>query len=366
MKTIMTVIGTRPEAIKLAPVLKAISKSKVFVNKVCVTRQHTNLLDPFITELGIVVDYQFENHKNNGSLHKSAAFMLEQFSIILKEKTPDLIIVQGDTTTAFVAALSAFYLGIPVAHVEAGLRTGNSSSPWPEETHRCLISKLTTYFFAPTEKARNALIKEGIASDKIWVVGNTSIDAIRLVKKPLKVTSEYKHKVIVVTIHRRENHGEPLIEICNALLAIAKEFFDVKIVFCLHPNPAVYQTVMAILSNVDNIDLILPMDHDSFIQLIDNSSFIITDSGGIQEEAAFLGKPILIIRNTTERPEGIHFGTAILVGTKSSNIIDSCRELIEDNEKLLSMSKVHFSYGDGYAAQRIVTILEQNFGNINS
>lgn len=359
MKTILTVIGTRPEAIKFAPVLTVVSKSKYLKNKVCITWQHTNLLDSLLVELGITVDYQFENHKNDGSLLKSAAYMLEQFSILLKEQKPDLIIVQGDTTTAFTAALAAFYLHIPVAHVEAGLRTGDYYAPWPEEAHRCLIDRLTTYFFAPTALARNTLIKEGANPKRIWVVGNTSIDAIRLVKKSLKLNIELKQKIIVVTVHRRENHGNPLIEICHALLTIAQQFMDIKIVFCLHPNPAVHRPVTEILSGVENIDLILPMDYHLFIQLLDKSSFVITDSGGIQEEVSFLGKPILIVRDTTERPEGIQAGTARLVGTKSSNIIASCRELLENNDTLSSMSKVHFSYGDGYAAQRIVNILEQ-------
>jgi len=361
MKTIMTIIGTRPEAIKLAPIIAALRESKYFKNIVCISGQHTDLVDSLLVELGITVDYQIENHKNDGSLNKSASYMLEQFSIFLKEIKPDLVIVQGDTTTAFAGALAAFYLCIPVAHIEAGLRTGNLYSPWPEEAHRCLIDKLTTYFFTPTEQARNSLVAEGARIEKIWVVGNTSIDAIRLIRETSKANNAPKQKIIVVTVHRRENHGNPLTTICHALLSIAKEFADIKIIFCLHPNPAIHGRVTNMLSNIHNIDLVPPMSHNAFVKLLVECIFIITDSGGIQEEASFMGKPILIVRDTTERPEGIVADAAMLVGTASSDIITSCRELLYSKKKLSSMSKVHFPYGDGYAAQRIVNILELEF-----
>lgn len=362
--TVLTVIGTRPEAIKLSPILVEIGKSKYFKNKICVTRQHTDLLDPFLLNLGIMVDYQFESYENNGSLHHSAANILKQFAKIFEKSKPDLVIVQGDTTTAFIAALAAFYSHIKVAHVEAGLRTGDIFSPWPEEAHRCLIDKLSSYFFAPTLQAKNKLISEGVVSEKIWVVGNTSIDAIRLKRKVSKLSVNLNKKMIIVTIHRRENQGGPLKEICKALRFIAKNFPDIKIIFFLHPNPLICDPSVEMLSGIDNIYLTKPLDHSSFIKLLDESLFIITDSGGIQEEATFMGKPVLVIRNTTERDEGIQKMTAKLIGTKSDDIIACCSELLENKETLKNMSKIHFPYGRGYAAKKIVNILEKEFSKV--
>jgi len=355
MKSILTVIGTRPEAIKLAPFLSAVHKSKRLKSKVCVTRQHTDLLDPFLLQLKIEAHYHFEeNNEKGGLLHQNAANIIKQFATILAESKPDLVVVQGDTTTAFAGALSAFYARIPVAHVEAGLRTGQLDAPWPEEGHRSLIDRLATFFFAPTVKAKEILISEGIPSEKIWVVGNTSMDAIRLARKPLQGAA--KSRNIVVTMHRRENQGEVMKEICHALRFLSQKFPEVKIQFVLHP--AVRRNVIDELSGISNIVLIEPMDHSSFIQLLDESLFVVTDSGGIQEEAPFMGKPVVVIRKTTERPEGVEAGTALLVGTQSSAIIGCCTQLLENEELLNSMSKVHFPYGDGYAAEKIVTILE--------
>jgi UDP-N-acetylglucosamine 2-epimerase (non-hydrolysing) len=362
MKTIMTLIGTRPEAIKLAPIVLALKENKYLTNKVCISGQHQGLLDAALRDLSIPVDYKIESHENEGLLHKSASYILDRFSVILKKTKPELVIVQGDTTTAFAGALAAFYLQIPVAHVEAGLRTGNLYSPWPEEAHRCLIDKMSTYFFAPTVNAKNSLIAEGVNANKVWVVGNTSIDAIRLARKsPLinnYLNNHPRQRVILVTVHRRENHGKSLAQICNALVIVAQEFSDIKIIFCLHPNPSIYQPVKHLLSNIDNIALALPMTHRAFVQVLDESIFIITDSGGIQEEASFLGKPALIVRDTTERPEGILEGNAILIGTESDDIVAHCRHLLSCKDTLHSMSKTHLSYGDGYAAERIVKILE--------
>jgi UDP-N-acetylglucosamine 2-epimerase (non-hydrolysing) len=359
MKSILTVIGTRPEAIKLAPLLSAISRSKFLENRVCISNQHTDLLDPFLLKLNIRVDYQLKSYEHDGSLYQSAAKILDQFGKILIKAKPDLVIVQGDTTTAFIAALAAFYEHVPVAHIEAGLRTGHLYSPWPEEAHRGLIDRLATYYFSPTEKAKNALLAEGISSEKIWMVGNTSIDALRLARDYSNLTSNSQEKFIVVTVHRRENHGEPLKEICHALQAIVREFADVKIAFLLHPNPSVRKTIVEVLSGKININLIEPLDHVAFIQLLDKCKFIITDSGGLQEEATFIGKPVLIVRDTTERQECVQAGTARLVGTNALNIISCCRELLENEELITAMSKVHYPFGDGYASERIVKVLEQ-------
>ncbi len=359
MKFLLTVIGTRPEAIKFMPILLAIRRNKYFKNKVCITNQHTGLLEQMLLSLGIQVDYQFKRLENEHTLQQKAARILEQFGEFLLKIKPDLILVQGDTVTSFIAALAAFYTHIPIAHVEAGLRTGRLDSPWPEEGHRRLIAQITSYFFAPTQKAKKALLKEGVPSNKIWVVGNTSIDAIRLNQESAITIGDSMPQNIVVTIHRRENLGEPLKEICHALRIIATQFPNVKITFFLHPNPYVCKTVTKLLSNISNIDLLEPLDHFSFIRTLKKCSFIITDSGGIQEEASFIGKPVLITRDTTERPEGVIVGAARLVGIKSANIVTCCCELLKNPEKLADMSKIHYSYGDGYAAERIVDILEQ-------
>ncbi|ROT47764.1 non-hydrolyzing UDP-N-acetylglucosamine 2-epimerase [Candidatus Cardinium hertigii] len=303
---------------------------------------------------------QFEPIECYGELTQSAIMMLPQLDNMLKKLRPDVILVQGDTTTAFLAALAGFYAHIPVIHIETGLRTGNIYAPWPEEMHRCFIDKVSSYFFAPTHQAKNNLIKEGVSSDKIWVVGNTSIDAIRLIyNKGYQSNSEYKTKFILVTIHRRENHGKVLKEICSALRTLAKQFPKIKIVFCLHPNPPVSTPAKAILSNMDNIDCIPPVDHIAFIKLLKACSFVITDSGGIQEEVTFIEKPILVVRSITERPEVIESGRGILVGTSKANIIKTASTLLNNPIVLARMSKVHFPYGDGYAAQKIVHILEQ-------
>jgi len=359
MKNILTVIGTRPEAIKLIPLAIKLNDSRFLRNKICITRQHISLVDSLFTSNNIKVDYQFRPYKKNASLSESFAYMLLQFNNLLGVTKPDLIIVQGDTTTGLVAALAGFYAKIKVAHVEAGLRSGNLYSPWPEEAHRIIIDKISNYFFVPTEKAKTCLINEGVNDDKIWVVGNTSIDAIKVISENIKSNFDLSNKSIVVTLHRRENHGEPLINICNALKNIARNFPDVRINFCLHPNPSVHNKVKEILSGISNIKLLAALDHAEFVKLLTQCIFIITDSGGIQEESTFLGKPVLIARNVTERTELIEKGTGILVGTNTENIFKHSRMLLEDPILLSKMSKIRFSYGDGYASERIVKILEK-------
>ena len=359
MKTILTIIGTRPEVIKLAPVLHALNKSNRFKSEVCSTQQHSDLLDPLLSDLQIDVNYMLENPKESSTLPQSFAHILKRLGALLETIKPDLLLVQGDTTTAFAGALAAYYSRIPVGHVEAGLRTGNIYSPWPEEGHRCVVDQLTTYFFTPTLQALNSLQVSGVSPEKAWVVGNTSIDAIRLLRGTSdSVIKVQQTRMIIVTAHRRENHGEALKQICSALRHIAEKYSDVRIVFFLHPNPAVHLSVKESLSEIENIELREPVDHQTFVQFLNEGIFIISDSGGIQEEAPFLGRPVLITRDTTERPEGIQAGTARLVGTKASNIIAACEELLENAETLARMSKVHFPYGDGYAAERIVNILE--------
>lgn len=359
MKSILTVIGTRPEAIKLAPFLAALKEKLSLRSEVCITRQHTDLLDPFLAALGIQVDYAFTDAEEASSLHQRAGHILAQFGELFATTKPDVVVVQGDTTTAFIAALAAFYASIPVAHVEAGLRTGCLRSPWPEEGHRNLIGCLATYSFAPTIEAQDALLEEGVPSGNIWVVGNTAIDALRILREKPREATYPGERVILVTVHRRENHGKPLEQICLALCQIIDEYPDVRILFFLHPNPAVRGPCKEMLSGLRNIDLLEPADHPTFIALMDESAFIITDSGGIQEEAPFLGKPVLVVRNTTERPEGVLAGTAQLIGTQTETILAASRQLLSDSEALATRSKAHFPYGDGYAATRIADVLEE-------
>lgn len=358
MKVILTIIGTRPEAIKLAPIVSAIARSERLRTKICITKQHTDLLEPFIKGLDLKVDYQFEDESKQRSLSQHAAGILKELEPILADCKPDLVLVQGDTISAFAAALCAFYAKIPIAHVEAGLRTGHLGSPWPEEVHRCFIDKLASYFFVPSQISKVNLQAEGVACDRIWVVGNTSIDALRVACTSLKLTKGIKRNILV-TVHRRENHGQPLNDICCALLELAKQFYDVDIIFALHPNPAIREPVIKMLAEVPNIHLIEALDHLSFLQLLQQSTFVMTDSGGVQEEATYFGKPLVVLRDTTERPEGIHAGTARLVGTKQIDIIACCQELLQTQSVLKQMSKAHFPYGQGHAATKIVDILEQ-------
>lgn len=358
MKTLLTIIGTRPEAIKLAPVIYANQENERFKNLVCVTQQHTDLLNPFLKDLEIKPHFYFPA-KEGGSLQQSFAYMLKELEKTLKTAKPDLVLVQGDTTTAFVGALGAHYSNIPVAHIEAGLRTGDLQAPWPEETHRRLIDQLSSYFFVPTQTGKENLLKEGILPEKIWVVGNTSIDAVRIYKDRLSNTSLPKKKSIVVTVHRRENHGKPLEAICNALLKISQNYPSLDIFFFMHPNPAVQKVVQKKLSRINNIFLKNPSDHFTFLDFLLNASFILTDSGGIQEEAPYVGTPVLVARNTTERPEGIRAGTARLVGTCPNSIISHCTELLENDSILSSMSKVHSPYGLGYSGEKIISILSE-------
>ncbi len=357
MKSILTVIGTRPEAIKLSPVLNAFAKNKSLKSEVCITLQHTDLLEPFVEQLDIRPDYKLPSVEGKSSLHCCTAHILHQLEGVLKEAKPDVVVVQGDTATTFAATLAAFYSHIPVAHIEAGLRTGNLYSPWPEEGHRVAIDQLSTFLFAPTVSARDQLLKEGIPAKKIWVVGNTSIDALMLAQDAIGHVTNVDEQTVLVTIHRRENHGAPLKEICRAVLALANLFPHVQFLFFLHPNPAVREPITKLLSGVPNVKLQEPVDHFTFIELLKTCLFVITDSGGIQEEASFFGKPLIIPRDTTERSEGIDENTARLVGTKTETIVFHCRDLLENKSSLQAMSKVHYSYGDGHAAERIASLL---------
>ena len=359
MKKLLFILGTRPEAIKLYSPIRKCRENASFLTQVCLTNQHTDLIRPFLEEFGIDVDFSLPVESSNRSLHHIVAKQIQELERVLLKADPDLVIVQGDTTSAFSGALAAHYLKIPVAHVEAGLRTDNLFAPWPEEMHRRLIDQLTSYFFVPTLAAREALLREEISPKAIWVVGNSSIDALSLLKERIPTRSVNGKRSIVVTIHRRENHGDILEGICSALTTVARSVDDVEILFFLHPNPSVQKIVKACLSGVENIHLQQPVDHLTFVEFMAQSAFIITDSGGIQEEGPYLGKPILVVRDTTERPEGLEEGTARLIGTSPDQIVAHCMELLRSPTALASMSKVHHPYGEGNSGSQIATVLEQ-------
>ncbi|HNS15304.1 MAG TPA: UDP-N-acetylglucosamine 2-epimerase (non-hydrolyzing) [Syntrophorhabdaceae bacterium] len=375
-KKVLAVLGTRPEAIKLAPVIKRLKAQKSrFTTVVCATAQHRHMLDQVLSIFKISPDYDLNIMKANQDLFDITQKALKGLKHVLETVQPDIILVQGDTTTAFIAGLAAFYLKIPAGHVEAGLRTYNKHSPFPEEINRHLLSVLADYHFAPTEWSRSNLLKEGIPENRIWVTGNTVIDALMEVargqgpgarkrffeesfrKKYNLELSTKNLKLILVTGHRRENFGEGFENICNALRKIAEQRKDVEVVYPVHLNPNVQRPVKRILGKIRNVHLIEPLGYEEFVFLMNSSFLILTDSGGIQEEAPSLGKPVLVMRNTTERPEGIEAGVVKLVGTGEKDIIDGALELLEDKNAYRKMSRSANPYGDGRASKKITDIL---------
>lgn len=374
-KKILIVFGTRPEAIKMAPLVKAFeSKSTYFDLKVCVTAQHREMLDQVLELFEIEPTYDLDIMKPGQDLYDVTANVLLGMKSVLAEFKPDVVFVHGDTTTTSATSLSAFYQQIKVAHVEAGLRTDNIYSPWPEEANRQITGVLSNYHFAPTTTSESNLLRENKKASSILVTGNTVIDALYLALDKIKNNSELKvsivktiereiadrdfsvdrSKFILVTGHRRENHGQGFINICSALKELAIQNPDVTIIYPVHLNPNVQKPVMELLSNIKNIYLIAPIQYESFIYLMDKSYFIITDSGGVQEEAPSLGKPVLVMRETTERPEALAAGTVKLVGTDTELIIKEATELLTNNEAYELMSKAHNPYGDGRACEKIV------------
>lgn len=359
---ILSVFGTRPEAIKMAPLIQRLKQRTDVESFVCVTGQHRQMLDPFLRLFQIEADYDLDIMKPGQSLTEITTAVLTRLKEVLLSLRPDLLLVQGDTTTALAGALAAFYEKIPVGHVEAGLRTGNLMMPWPEEMNRKLISSLATWHFAPTQRAKENLQKEGIQKG-IFVTGNTVIDALfftlqQLKNHPALRTRSFdfldpRRKLILVTGHRRENFGEGFASICQALRRIA-ERSDVQIVYPVHLNPQVQGPVRSILANRDHIHLIEPLDYLDFVFLMDLSYLILSDSGGIQEEAPSLGKPVLVMREVTERPEAVEAGTVLLVGTDEERIVRETERLLDDSSLYLSMAHAHNPYGDGHAAERII------------
>jgi len=375
MKKILIVFGTRPEAIKMAPLVKEFEKhTDKFDMKVCVTAQHREMLDQVLNIFDIIPDYDLNIMKKGQDLYDVTSNVLLGMRDVLKEFQPDLVFVHGDTTTTLSTSLASFYQQIDIAHVEAGLRTFDMYSPWPEEANRQITTKLAKYNFAPTDLSKRNLLSDGVKEENIIVTGNTVIDALFMVLDEIENNEEIqmKHKnfilslgylvdnnkkMILVTGHRRENFGKGFINICEGLKEIAEKNSDFDIVYPMHLNPNVRKPVNDILQNIKNIYLIEPLEYESFIYLMSKSFLILTDSGGIQEEAPSLGKPVLVMRDTTERPEAVEAGTVKLVGTDKNLIVSEVQKLIDDNEQYNKMSKAHNPYGDGKACEKIIQSL---------
>ncbi len=369
MIKIVTVFGTRPEAIKLAPVVRELSKYPDKIeSRVVVTSQHRDLLDTMLDVFGIEPDADLNIMREGQSLTYVTAIVLDKISAYLTKNPTDILIVQGDTTTTFASAMAAFYHRVDVGHVEAGLRSGKIYDPFPEEFNRTLIGNFAEFNFAPTESNKQNLLDEGVVEDKVYVTGNTAIDSLLNLRGKLSEKTDIilpktvdEGRLILMTAHRRESFGGPLIQIFEAVREIADANPDVYIVYPVHPNPNVRETADLILGNHDRIDLIEPQDYLSFIYLMEKSYLIMTDSGGIQEEAPSLGKPVLVYRNVTERNEAIEAGTVKLVGTRKEDIIEETQLLLDDEEEYKRMARAINPYGDGHAAEQIVSIILENY-----
>lgn len=361
-KKVMVVFGTRPEAIKMCPLVKELRGRNGLQTIVCVSGQHRQMLDQVLNAFEIVPDYDLDIMKSQQSLFDVTVNILEEVKVVLEKEQPDVVLVHGDTSTTFTVALACFYLQIPVGHVEAGLRTYNIYSPYPEEFNRQAVGIVAKYHFAPTNHSKDALLREGKNVDDIYVTGNTAIDALKTT-----VRDEYTHpelewardsRLILITAHRRENLGEPMEHMFKAILRIIKENADVKAIYPIHMNPLVRETANRILGDEDRIHIIEPLEVLDFHNFLARCHLILTDSGGIQEEAPSLGKPVLVMRDTTERPEGIEAGTLKLVGTEEEIIYKEFKKLLENPEEYEKMSKASNPYGDGFACKRIADILE--------
>lgn len=368
MIKVLIVFGTRPEAIKMCPLVKEFKKYQdLFQTKVCVTGQHRQMLDQVLTFFDVVPDYDLNLMKPNQNLYVLTAEILTHMKPVLEDFKPDYIFVHGDTTTAMAASMAAFYNGTKIGHIEAGLRTHNKYSPFPEEINRQITGRLSDFHFTPTEKSKQNLINENVPEDTIIVTGNTVIDALlesidkvnhqpsNLVKEMSKILGS--KEVILVTGHRRENHGDGFVKICKALKKIALDSAERIIVYPVHLNPKVQETVKHILSGLKNVLLIDPLSYEDFIWMMNRSKLIITDSGGIQEEAPSLGKPVLVLRDLTERPEAVEAGTVVLVGTNTALIVKETLDLLNNKTRFAQMSNLHNPYGDGNASIRIVLFL---------
>ena len=368
MKKILIAFGTRPEAIKMAPIINEFKiNSDIFDTKICVTGQHREMLDQVLDFFSINPDYDLNLMKPGQDLFNLTADIILGMKEVFLNFKPDYVFVHGDTTTTLAVSLASFYSECKVCHIEAGLRTNNIWSPFPEEVNRQITSRISSYHFAPTQNAKRNLLKENIPEKNIIVTGNTVIDVLlnsisKVIKNPSSKIKKLSNilgskDIILVTGHRRENHGIGFVRICNALLEIARIKPNVLIIYPVHLNPNVQKPVYDILKNKPNIHLIDPLEYKDFIWLLNRSKLIITDSGGIQEEAPSLGKPVLLMRETTERPEAVEAGTVILVGTNENRIVSEVLELLNDSAKFEKMSKLHNPYGDGKASKRVVEFL---------
>jgi len=376
-KKIMMVFGTRPEAIKMAPLylsLKALPNE--FDVQLCVTAQHREMLDQVLKTFDITPDIDLNLMKQGQDLFDITSSTLTSIRNVLREHTPYALLVHGDTTTSFAAAMAGFYLGISVGHIEAGLRTYNLQEPFPEEFNRQVVSKLSKWHFTPTEGSKKNLLDEGVAASMISVTGNTAVDALFCILNRINQNEEHRRhleiflsqqlnfkwqdqRIVLITGHRRENFGDGFLQICDALKELALHYPDVRFVYPVHLNPNVQEPVNKILGSISNIHLITPLDYEPFVYLLKHSYFVLTDSGGIQEEAPSLGKPVLVMRNTTERPEAVALGTVRLVGADKSNIVTNVSDLLDNHDSYIAMSSSNNPYGDGKACERIISVLKR-------
>lgn len=371
MRKILVILGTRPEAIKLAPIILELqAQSEHFISQVCATAQHRQMLDQALAPFGIHPDFDLDIMLPGQTLAQVTSRAVAGLDRIIAQEKPDVILVQGDTTTAFCGALVGYYHRIKVGHVEAGLRTGNKFAPFPEEGNRCLITPLADFHFAPTPQARAALLREAVPDEQIFVTGNTVIDALLWMRAKVEQTPPPMpaqvaaipddHIIVLVTGHRRESFGEGFQNICHAIRQVADSFDKVSFVYPVHLNPNVREPVGRILAGHPNIHLIEPMGYEPFVWLMNRATIVLTDSGGVQEEAPSLGKPVLVMRETTERPEGIEAGNAILVGVDQAKIVAELTKLIQSPEERARMANIRNPYGDGTSAKIIVKILKKH------
>ena len=377
MKQILLVFGTRPEVIKMAPVYNCLvdNKSYHFQPKICITGQHKHMLSDILKLFNMKPDYNLKIMKKDQNLFDVTCNVLNKIKIVLEKEKPDIVLVHGDTTSAMAASLAAFYLGIKIGHVEAGLRTNDIFSPYPEEFNRQIISKIGSYHFVPTKNSQTNLVYEKIKKNRILITGNTVIDSLFWILKKIETDINYKNnickrinkeisfswqteKFVLITGHRRENFGKKFTEICCAIKELAEKYQSIHFVYPVHLNPNVQKPVKTILKNRKNVHLVEPLRYDCFVYLMKFCYLILTDSGGIQEEAPSLGKPVLVMRDKTERPEAVTSGTVILVGSNKSKIVTNVTDLIDNNKKYEKMSKSHNPYGDGKASNRIIKFLE--------
>ncbi len=366
MKKIMCVIGTRPEAVKMAPVVKAFKQTNDFDVCVLATAQHRDLLDQAFALFNIHADFDLNVMTPGQTLPELTARLMVSIDKTLSEANPDLVIAQGDTTTVFVTSLACFYRKIPFAHLEAGLRTHDLYSPFPEEANRVLAGNLAQLHFAPTEVSRQNLLREGMDDKGIFVTGNTVIDALLETAEktfPLAISLDVNQRLVLVTAHRRENFGEPIQQICKALLHLVEKFSDVIILFPVHPNPNIRAVTDELLGGHERIHLVAPFDYGPFVAAMKSAYLILSDSGGVQEEAPALGKPVLVMRQDTERPEAVTEGVVKLIGTKCEDIVREASLLLSDNAAYKAMAKGASPYGDGHASERIVDIVRQYFSD---